>query len=469
MANINDYLNFFYSSHENNSEISKNLSYLLETRIAKLENITKSIELSSFVNPSLATIPLVYNKFKKNKNSEKYEFTPRELKTLTYGLTYSENSQGAIFTDSEELFTVLKLFNDSWRDYYLYGLIDCLLQNWNNFHSMSKSMLSDFVMESLEKYDGNRKILQSFKNNKRYFDINNNGDLTLGAELAIKKIPIVDVTSYLGVPAIWLMYNYFSNVIITYFEKLKLSSAGELGTIDNLLPVHNNKDTNKKLLSRLIIKANTAQFHHLKDSVKKLAFNFIGDPSLKSKWYLENSSQSDVKILEDARIILNEWITSEFINVFFKHVINEPRRKTFWLKYSSKISSFKVYGPHSVKRRLKQVASITDFVDARFESVRSSKDVSAIIMYIKDYMLIEFSDKGYAFYAYKINSKHIPNLDYGLNSVDQLRTYPYQLISRTGNIINNTNQEGKLNHSDGHLSWEEVFSYWLQNIGDIDV
>lgn len=85
-------------------------------------------------------------------------------------------------------------------------------------------------------------------------------------------------------------------------------------------------------------------------------------------------------------------------------------------------------------------------------------------------MLIEFSDEGYAFYGYKLNGNYKPNLNYKLNSVDELRNgiLP-MLVYRSGYSINETNQEGRLSHNDGDLRWEQVFEYWLKNTARIDV
>jgi hypothetical protein len=85
-------------------------------------------------------------------------------------------------------------------------------------------------------------------------------------------------------------------------------------------------------------------------------------------------------------------------------------------------------------------------------------------------MLIEFSDAGYAFYAYKINGTSKPNMNYRLYSVDQLRNGSMpMLVYRSGYSINYTNIEGRLTHNDGDLKWEEVFEYWFTNIAGINV
>ena len=38
------------------------------------------------------------------------------------------------------------------------------------------------------------------------------------------------------------------------------------------------------------------------------------------------------------------------------------------------------------------------------------------------------------------------------------------LVYRTGYNINKINKEGKQYHQDGDLSWEDVATYWLENV-----
>jgi hypothetical protein len=213
------------------------------------------------------------------------------------------------------------------------------------------------------------------------------------------------------------------------------------------------------LISKIIIQLNHPQFSTLQDKIKKIAFTQIGDPSNISNWAaFENSTDIEKVEIIQARNILNEWITQQFINVFFNVCINDERRKRFWLKYVSKISSFKVYGPLHTKSILKRDERISEFVDARFEIVSSKKDVSAFILNIGEYILIEFSNDGYACCAYKLNSSKKPNLNYKLNSVDDLRNSSLPLAIQSDANYYYTNEEGRLFHNE---NWESKFNHWL--------
>jgi hypothetical protein len=238
-----------------------------------------------------------------------------------------------------------------------------------------------------------------------------------------------------------------------------------------VLSNHNSSITNKRLISKMIIQINEPQFSTLQDKIKKIAFNQIGDPNNISNWIaFEHATEIEKTEIIQGRNILNEWITRQFINVFFNVCINDDRRKKFWLRFASKISSFKVYGTQYTKTILKRDDKIAEYVDARFNNVSSNKDISAFILYMGDYMLIEFSDAGYAFYAYKVNGTNKPNLKFRLYNVDELRNGSMpMLVYRSGNNVNSTNIEGRLIHNDGDVKWEQVFDYWLKNIADINV
>ena len=225
---------------------------------------------------------------------------------------------------------------------------------------------------------------------------------------------------------------------------------------------HNSSITSKRLISKIIIQANQPQFATVQDKIKKIAFTQIGDPSNISNWTtFENATEIEKREIIQGRNILNEWITQQFINVFFNVCINDERRKKFWLRFASKISSFKVYGPLHTKNILKRDERIAEYVDARFETVSSKRDVSAFILYIGDYMLIEFSNEGYAFYAYKINSSLRPSLNYQLNSVDDLRNGSMPMAVHSDNYYDYFNDEGRLTHRDGNQIWETRFNSWM--------
>ena len=474
MTNIEDILQFRFSSStfKQSAEniIPQSLKALLDFRIDKLQKINDSLINNPFPIVPAVLIPQIFRKFKESIKTTNLLFDRRELRTLTYSLSYSENNLQTIFCNENELKIALGAMETNWRDSFLSGLIDCLLSNWETTHRKSLIQLEQFITKKLDNYSGNRSTLISFKNNRHYFNVKKGNEI-LGLTLARMKLPLKESTKILGVPETWFSYSYFSRVIIANYEKNKENIVNEIDSLNEVLIKHNNSITNKRLISKIIIQANKPEFLSLQEKIKNIAIKLIGDPSINSIWApFDNANETEKQELIDSRKILNEWITKEFINLFFEKCILDERRKRFWLGYASKISSFKVYGPIHTKRLLLQDERISKkVVDARFETVLRNINVSAFIFYIENYMLIEFSKKDYAFYAYNLDSNSYPKISKQLNSVDDLlnSNMPFALKRNGGSIIQHSD-EGRFSHSDGffkngeELRWEQVFDWWIK-------
>lgn len=475
MSIIEDTLKFYFSpvafKQTADAIIPVTLIKQQENRIKRLQKITEDIGESSFSFPKGNAISQAFLKFKKSILDSNISFDRRELRTLTYSINHNESDFRTIFSNEHELEYLLLLLNRYWRDSFFIGIFDCYLKNWETKDKKSLIVLEKFILQKLETYSGNRKTILSIKNNSKFFNIQN-GNLLLGDFLSKSNKTILDATKILGVPESWISYPYFSMVIVTYYEKQKEKAFDEINNLTDFLIEHNYSKTNKRLISKLIILANNPQYQNYQDIIKNLAIKFIGDPAIPSNWSpFENATESERFNLLEARNIFEEWIAKQFIDIFFRICINDDRRKKFWLNIASKNRiTFKVYGSASLKLMLKHESKINNFLNNRFIVVESKKNISAFVLYVGNYILIEFSDAGYAFYAYKSNGMYKPNLSSRMDSVDELRNgnLPY-LAYRTGNTINEVNEEGRLSHKDGDLLWEDVFKYWFRFVAKINV
>jgi hypothetical protein len=468
MATSQDILQFHFSpitfKQSAQNIIPITLSNLNKIRIDKLHKVRDEIGSNSFSFSGNNLIPQVFRKFKSSINSKNIILERRELRTLTYSLTYSESKLPTIFSNENELKIAFEAMETNWRDSFLSGLIDCLLSNWETKYQNSLAQLEQFIAKKLDNYSGNRSTLNSFKNNKRYFNTKN-GDLILGDTIAKLNRPIQEATKILGVPESWFSYSYFSRVIVTYYERNKANLIYEIDILNQVLLNHNSSITNKRLVSKMIIQANQPEFATLQDKIKKIAFTQIGDPNNTSNWTsFEYATETEKAEIIQGRNILNVWITKQFINVFFNVCINDERRKRFWLRFASKISSFKVYGSQHTKSILKTDEKIAEYLDARFETFISKRDVSAFILYVGNHMLIEFSNDGYATIAYKLTSVRKPSLNHKLNSADDLRNSSMPMAIEAGTNFDHYNEEGRLFHKDGKTIWETKFNNWMNQI-----
>lgn len=469
MATAQEILQFQFSLPALRQSAQKVISVALDTlnehRIDRLQKVVDEVGARSFVKPSNNLIPQVFKKFKTTIKSPEVSFDRRELRTLTYSFSYSEPDMQAILTNENELSYALTLLESSWRDSFLIGLVECLLGSWETKNQNELEQLERFVLNKLNNYSGNRATLISFRNNKQYFCIKN-GAHVFGDALARRNISIQDATRELKVPDSWLTYSYFSQVILAYYHRAKNKIINEISNLYTVLQSHKSSVTNKRLVSKIIIQVNRPEYSELQETVKNMAFHLIGDPENTSKWMsFDGATETEKNELIEARNILNEWIAKQFIDVFFNVCINDERRKNFWLNVASKTKlTFKVFGPVHTKYLLKKDQRIADYVEGRFATVRSNRDVSAFILYIGKHMLIEFSNQGYAFYAYKIDSPNKPDLNYQLTSVDDLRNGSMPMAIQSDARFDYFNDEGRLTHSDGNQIWETRFNNWMNQI-----
>lgn len=449
---------------------NKILTTTIDNNINKLKKITKEVGASNFTFNNELLASSVFNKFKSKDISS---FTSREIKALSHCLNYTESKIQSIYSNSQELALALDIINENWKDSYILSLLNCYLTNWLISNSDSSNLMYNFISEKLGLYQGDRRVILSIKENLKYFDPKN-GDVKLGNEIALKNISIKDVMTYLSLPETWIVYPYFENVIVAYFEKKKTNLPYVIDDVIDVLKRHSYNEcgtkANKKVISKIIIQASQSEFLALQDHVKDIAFGMVGDPAILGNWSYSRATDTEFNEIHKAREILNEWITKLFINVFFEACINDQRRKRFWLNMSNHITSFKVFGPKSIKDYLKFDERISKYVDSRFQTTDSQRQVAAFFMQVKNHNLIEFSDKGYAFYAYKKTNPNSPQIDKRYETVDNFRngSMPY-LVSRQGYYLQNFNEEGRLSHNDGEMRWEEVFSRWIKEIININV
>lgn len=442
----------------------------INERILKLNSTAKKSHERIFENINSNTLPKAFKKYKilfKLNTVSKNSFSSKEFKNLVYGLNYSEPELPSIYTSTSELVQALNLFDEVWRDSYFIGLLDCYLKNWQDLKNPNSfELLGNFLQRKISQYTGNRKIIGAIRQNYKYFSPTN-GDIILGADFALSNNPIHEILNFLSLPDSWLKYPYFSKVIDAYYEKKKAFLKDIINDMEMIFSLHNRIETTKRTLSKIIIQTNANGDDSLIGRIKDTSFKFIGDPELKSGWYpFDGATEFEKANLENAQTIVNDWIKQQFISVFFEKCINDRRRKNFWLRFTKEIHQFRIVGGESVAKLLKNDQRIKNLVDARFiKTIYQSNQNSAILLSIRNYVLVEFSDSG-AFYAYKVMNPRAPKLDSKkIDSISNLKvtSMPF-LFYRSGRYVSNIREEGRQSHMDGDLSWETAFEYWINKV-----
>lgn len=432
----------------------------LSKRIKRLKKIEAQFQNAEI--PKDNSIHHALIKFKlglKKGNPEMYLDSLRLYRRFAYCLSMKYGDYSPVIDSLDETKQALSILDKNWKDSFLLGLFSSLLAAWENEQQDSVTYLRYFIFNKLALYKGSRRMLNAIKKNQYFFETQD-GPVKLGLQLFFEKSSIDNMTYYLGLPRNWMSYGYFSKVIDVYFNKIK-SDYSKYEEIISLLLEHNSINSYKRVLSRMIIELNKNNDYAIAQLVRDAAFKLIGDSSINSKWAAPSTfTKEETDTLHLAQDILNQWITSQFISVFFEVCINDLERKNFWLERSKYVNRFKIFGPQNMFVQLKQDSRIATFVQSRFKITSKRLNVAAIMMHVREYCLIEFSDDGYAFLSYKQNSPYCPSMDFDYESVADLRNSNMPVISvREGSLADYNTQEGRLFHKN---FWQRPFRQYLE-------
>lgn len=448
------------------SVISQSLETRINNRINQLGRIRKEMGERDFDFTNTEDIPKIYHLFQHGykKNTLNILFQgKRQIRLLSRSIDYFEEKNGSIIDDIEKLKVAIELIDFYWSPSFIAGIFQAVIKNWDLRKNENIELLRSFLVEKVKDYSGKRKLLNSLKQKIDFFE-NSNGPSLLGAQLVLENMPISKTSEYLVVPESWLHFNYFSKAIIAYYKKNENQLPEIINDLIEILKIHGRNETDKILISLMINTIKQSGLNSIKNLVKSFAIRKIGDPSIDSNWSkIESASISDNKKIKKAQEILNNWITEEFITVFFEKCINDPRRKKFWLKKADKISDFKIVGSYSMLSYLRMDVRIKSMVKSRYSFVSSAGNNTAIMFVIGDYVLIEFSDSG-SIYAYKSegNYGNLINRNRFNNFGNLKQSQLPQLVYRQGYSITDYNAEGRLPHIDGDLTWEDALDWWMK-------
>jgi hypothetical protein len=446
----------------------------LNRKIRELNEIQKSIDgvgLDLYTQQTIDAVLIKFWKLFKNYKGEK-ELTASDLNVLTYGLTQRASNNKTILESQDALDFALLNFNEKWNDRYIVGLFHMLLSNWDQLDKSGFSQIHTLFYEKIKSYSGRRKDLQSIRQKKSFYSRKGASQL-LGEELVrLGKSNLLSSCDLLTLPEEWFTLPYFEGVIEGFVGKVQRDLLSYIHEIELALEQHGGKTkgsrVNKIVVSKMIVKAQNAD-ESFQIQLMRMGYKLVGDPAVRTDWMPHKNATDPEKILiTKACEILNDWLTREFITVFFEKCIPDERRKVFWLEHSRKIKSLKVYGPSPTKRVLKSDQRISGFVDSRFNETDFDNDETAFVFFTRDYSLIEFSTSG-AFRAFPKSSKNTPNFERRIGNVSLLRGAELpMLVKRDHETFSNFKREGRLFHKDGKYSngsklpWELVFEEWMK-------
>ena len=379
-------------------------------------------------------------------------WTIRELRIVSYYLMKLRD-------DNVCYLYALDLLDKNWKNMFFNGLAFYLLNSWHGIEPDYRELTGQLLIRKLNAYTESNRRYSLWKNRANLFD--SNGPVRMAALLKAKNMRIADAPSLLGFKNTSIKQAYYSDVIVKYVESNHITDRD---SIEQVFELH-NLDRTKKLIFAYLVETED----HIGDGLRRaqlcrFANTQLGDVTLASSWApFTGATTAEVQRLKRAMQLVNMWFAQQIIESFFEICVQDKDRKNFWLRYVDKISGFKIVGSTAVKRTLQSNSKIGSmFLHHFIETNSYSSQTSALVLFVKNKMMVEFSDTG-ALYVYNQTHpmvKTVTNARYGIASTNDLK-----IPSMDGLVERNYwgdysvyNEEGKLHHRG---DWQGRLSSWI--------
>ena len=392
--------------------------------------------------------------FFSSKNDDSLDYwSYRELRIVSYYLmklrNHVENYHFALF-----------LLDKGWRNSFFNGLVFYLMNSWNAIEEEYREATCQLVVKKLLEYKDNSKRYQQFKNYSNLFD--KNGPMRMAALVTAKNMKLTDAPTLIGFKNSTFKQSYYSDVIIKYINTKKIRNVD---AIDEIFEWHDLDRTKKLVLANLV-----EQEDRIGDSISrsilcKYINRKLGDVTLASTWApFVGATYEEAQKLKQAMKLAYMWFAQQINEVFFEVCVQYRERKNFWLKYVGHLSGFKIVGSTAVKRTLQNDSRVSGMFLKHFIETKSySSQTSALVLFIKNKMIVEFSDTG-ALYVYNQNHNQVKLITtqrkFNLNSTDELKITSMQALIESdywGGY--DYKEQGRFPHQ-GY--WQARLSQWME-------
>ncbi len=444
--------------------------FLKETKISLRNTIQQLKEISvrspdGNKPPTPKLIKDVYLLFQKESNNEYADliskFTKKDVKILVWALDYKPENDDEIILFSNKLEIALSIIKDKWKDAYIISLWHILLKNWDDLLITENQLpiMFEFLKTKCNEYNKSRKDILNAVSNMDLF-LRKDSAKEYAARLIKRKTLFREAHKLIDQKESILIYEYYSSVLEKYIEliDIKVITNEALNSVYEFLRFHKNMKITLLSCSQII---NSNKFDHFIEIIKNQTVSLIGDPIIDYHWRFNGLSTYQEEYIASARKKLNILLNQHFIKVFFEVLVQDKRRKDYWLNFINNIDDIKFVGTQIKYHLLKNIESISEYVDARFKITTKQYQIGtcALLIYSRNYVFVEFSDIG-ALYIYKRK-----NFRFNLNAitgVDNLKIWSksdYALkYSETPGVVYKMKEEGKINHQG---NWEGKLNRWM--------
>lgn len=389
-------------------------------------------------------------------NTSMDNWTIRELRIVSYYLMKLRD-------DNVCYLYALELLDKNWKNIFFNGLAFYLLNSWHSIEPDYRNLTGQLLVRKLDSYSESNRRYNLWKNRANLFD--SNGPVRMAALLKAKNMSVAEAPSLLGFKNTSIKQAYYSDVIVKYVETNHITN---LDSIDQVFELH-NLDRTKKLIFAYLVETEDRIGDGLRRAqLCRFANVKLGDVTLASSWApFTGATEKEVQRLRKAMENVNMWFLQQIVESFFEICVQDRERKSFWLKYvqNRSITRFKIIGSTAIKRLLQSNSKIGSMFLRHFIETNSySSQTSALAIFMKNKMFVEFSDTG-ALYVYNQTHsmvKKVTNARNGISSTNELKIPSMNVL-----IEANTwggyyyYEEGRMTHQ-GY--WQQRLEGWLNQM-----
>ena len=389
-------------------------------------------------------------------NTSMDNWTIRELRIVSYYLMKLRD-------DNVCYLYALELLDKNWKNIFFNGLAFYLLNSWHSIEPDYRNLTGQLLVRKLDSYSESNRRYSLWKNRANLFD--SNGPVRMAALLKARNMSVAEAPSLLGFKNTSIKQAYYSDVIVKYVETNHITN---LDSIDQVFELH-NLDRTKKLIFAYLVETEDRIGDGLRRAqLCRFANVKLGDVTLASSWApFTGATEKEVQRLRKAMENVNMWFLQQIVESFFEICVQDRERKSFWLKYvqNRSITRFKIIGSTAIKRLLQSNSKIGSMFLRHFIETNSySSQTSALALFMKNKMFVEFSDTG-ALYVYNQTHsmvKKVTNARNGISSTNELKIPSMNVL-----IEANTwggyyyYEEGRMTHQ-GY--WQQRLEGWLNQM-----
>lgn len=426
---------------------------VINQNVRRLKSIEERMFVDEGIKVSRQSIDEILYEVVQAAHSEeasKKDWTMRELRIVSYYLMKLQDDETAFGY-------ALELLDKNWRNMYFNGLVFYLMNSWCLIKPELRQKTSRLVVKKLQEYKDNNRRYLLLKNHANMFE--DPGPQRL-ASLSVNQCKDVrEAPLILGSKASTISQSYFSDVIVYYSNRHGLNEDA----LEEIFEVHDVKRTKQLVFADLVRKAEMSGDPLQQTQLSKFINRTLGDVTLTSTWApFLGATYEEAQKLKKAMQQVNLWFTRRVIETFFEVCVQDKERKKFWLDYVQYVRGFKIVGSTMTKRLLQNDSRVSTMFQRHFIETNSTySQTAALVLSIKDYVLVEFSDTG-SLYAYKQNHNKVQFLIRGtkyMTSTNDLKD------TSMDNLVENTtwgytyyNDEGRLTHR-GY--WQSRLTTWM--------